>query len=292
MMLLLLFLVAFCSISLVFSFSSTTRLPRRIRTYLEVATDYDKESAPVTAIAPAPDTTAIAIDATPSTSIDSDNRLLVGWNIFMKGMSSGDGFKQSLADAFSGPDLDLDAANKKIDDVVSSNPCVVFSWTMSPFSKKAKKHLADIGVKYTTVELDQPWSEGNPIRSALGRRVGRTSVPAIFIGGKYVGGCEDGPSDECPGIVQLAFQGRLRPMLIEAGALDTDISVDFVPSYARRAIVSEGGVSYKTQSITSEESTKTSVTSPPTTVKSGFEDLSVNNSFDDDCPSDDACELP
>lgn len=56
---------------------------------------------------------------------------------------------------------------------------------------------------------DQPWSDGNPIRSALGRKVGRTSVPAIFVNGVYIGGCEDGPSDEAPGLVPLAFQGTI-----------------------------------------------------------------------------------
>ena len=56
--------------------------------------------------------------------------------------------------------------------------------------------------------VDQPWSDGNPIRSALGRKVGRTSVPAIFIDGVYIGGCEDGPSDAAPGLVPLAFQGK------------------------------------------------------------------------------------
>ena len=55
--------------------------------------------------------------------------------------------------------------------------------------------------------IDQPWSDGNPIRSALGRRVGRTSVPAIFINGVYIGGCDDGPSSEAPGLIPLAFQG-------------------------------------------------------------------------------------
>lgn len=56
---------------------------------------------------------------------------------------------------------------------------------------------------------DQPWSDGNPIRSALGRRIGRTSVPAIFINGVYIGGCDDGPSADAPGLIPLAFQGDL-----------------------------------------------------------------------------------
>ena len=33
-------------------------------------------------------------------------------------------------------------------------------------------------------------------------------MPAIFIGGKYVGGYEDGPSEDAPGLLSLAFTGK------------------------------------------------------------------------------------
>ena len=63
------------------------------------------------------------------------------------------------------------------------------------------------------------WAEGNPLRAELGRMVGRTSVPSVFIGGKYVGGFDGGVSEDQPGILDLAFQGKLRPLLEDAGAL-------------------------------------------------------------------------
>ena len=47
----------------------------------------------------------------------------------------------------------------------------------------------------------------------------QSSVPMVFIGGKYVGGYSDGPTDEAPVLVPLSFDGKLRPMLEEAGAL-------------------------------------------------------------------------
>lgn len=69
-------------------------------------------------------------------------------------------------------------------------------------------------------QLDDPWSEGNPKRAALGRLTGKSSVPSIWIGGNYIGGCDDGPSDDAPGLVPLAFRGTLRERLEAAGAFD------------------------------------------------------------------------
>lgn len=46
---------------------------------------------------------------------------------------------------------------------------------------------------------------------------GRTAVPFIFVDGKYVGGYDGGVSDEAPGIQDLAFKGKLLPMLDAAG---------------------------------------------------------------------------
>ena len=104
--------------------------------------------------------------------------------------------------------------------LASSYPIVMFSWTVSPACKKAKKLLAMSGVEPYVIELDQPWEKGNPIRAVLGRHLGRTSVPMIFIGGQFIGGCDDGPSAQSPGLVPLAFMNRLSPMLEKAGAIE------------------------------------------------------------------------
>ena len=57
------------------------------------------------------------------------------------------------------------------------------------------------------------------MRAELGRKTGRTSVPSIFIGGEYVGGYDAGVGEDSPGIVDLAFQGKLISKLEAAGAL-------------------------------------------------------------------------
>ena len=47
----------------------------------------------------------------------------------------------------------------------------------------------------------------------------QVSVPMVFVGGVYVGGFDGGTNEEdAPGLVALAFQGRLQSMLEAAGA--------------------------------------------------------------------------
>jgi len=53
------------------------------------------------------------------------------------------------------------------------------------------------------------------LRAELGFLVGRTSVPAVWIGGRFVGGCNDG----APGLLPLDRTGELDAMLRSAGAL-------------------------------------------------------------------------
>ena len=85
------------------------------------------------------------------------NGLTAGFKIFRKGITAGDSFKQSVADALAGPELDLKVATDRIDAYIKSAPVVIFSWTVSGFSTKAKKYLDSIGVSYEAVELGAPF---------------------------------------------------------------------------------------------------------------------------------------
>jgi glutaredoxin len=67
----------------------------------------------------------------------------------------------------------------------------MFVWERSP--------SCVIANQVKVVPLDDPWDKGNPVRAEIGKRVGRSSVPMIFIGGKFVGGFDGGVSDEAPG---------------------------------------------------------------------------------------------
>lgn len=75
--------------------------------------------------------------------------------------------------------------------------------------------MDDKKVKCHVVELDEV-SDGKAIRAEMADVIGRTSVPAIWIGGDFIGGCNDGPKG---GIVKLNDNGDLDSMLSAVGAI-------------------------------------------------------------------------
>eukprot|EP00967_Tisochrysis_lutea_P079021 scaffold107934_cov40-Tisochrysis_lutea.AAC.2 len=79
----------------------------------------------------------------------------------------------------------------------------------------AKQLLNERGAKYTVIELNEVQG-GYATRAELAELTGRTSVPAIFVGGQFIGGCNDGGMG---GIVTLDKAGKLDSLLAEAGAL-------------------------------------------------------------------------
>lgn len=54
------------------------------------------------------------------------------------------------------------------------------------------------------------------IRTELAGIIGRTSVPAVFIGGQFVGGANDGGLG---GVLTLHGKGELAPLLMKSGSL-------------------------------------------------------------------------
>lgn len=109
-------------------------------------------------------------------------------------------FKQGVADIVAG-EYDEEGTKQIVERFVSSKPVAMYSFTTCPFCRKAKDYLDEQKIPYTAVELDElPENQGNEIRATLGKLTRRTSVPSIFIGGEYVGGCNDGS----PGLFPLA----------------------------------------------------------------------------------------
>ena len=45
--------------------------------------------------------------------------------------------------------------------------------------------------RYEVIELNEV-SDGYALRAELAEKTGRTSVPALFVGGEFLGGCNDG----------------------------------------------------------------------------------------------------
>jgi len=124
-------------------------------------------------------------------------------------------FKQTVADLVAG-DYDRDAREESIRSFIGESPVVMYSFTTCPFCRKAKDYLEEQSIAYESIELDLlAGNEGNEIRAELGRITRRTSVPSIFIGGEYIGGCNDGP-----GLLPLARENdgeKLNSLLERAG---------------------------------------------------------------------------
>lgn len=115
-------------------------------------------------------------------------------------------FKQAVADLVAG-DYDKEATHTLVQDHISSSKVAMFSFSTCPFCRRAKDYLDEQGIAYTAMELDEV-EEGNAIRATLGTLTRRTSVPAIFVKGEFIGGCNDGP-----GLLTLAENGELEKML-------------------------------------------------------------------------------
>ncbi|CAJ1937678.1 unnamed protein product [Cylindrotheca closterium] len=142
------------------------------------------------------------------------------YGLFQKAQGEGYDFKQATACALAG-DYDQAAVKAKVEELIQSAPCVMFTWESSPSCKKAIEAFDKVGgVNVKIVRMDDPWDEGNPMRAEIGKMVGKSSVPMIFVGGEYVGGYDAGVSDDAPGILDMAFKGTLRPKLEAAGAME------------------------------------------------------------------------
>jgi glutaredoxin 3 len=120
-------------------------------------------------------------------------------------------FKQFVADIVAG-DFDNDHVGAEIDNFIKEHPVAMFSFSTCPFCRRAKDYLEACRIPYQSIELDElQGNRGSEIRAMLGRKTRRTSVPSIFIGGQYIGGCNDGP-----GLLPLAESGELQRLLQDA----------------------------------------------------------------------------
>jgi glutaredoxin 3 len=122
--------------------------------------------------------------------------------------------KKALVKSLAG-DYDAAAVRARMDGLVKDNSVLMLSFATCPFCIKAKQLLNEKGATYKVVELDQD-PDGKAIRAEMGDMLGRTSVPAIWIGGDFVGGCNDGPMG---GLMSLNDGGKLDGMLKGVGAV-------------------------------------------------------------------------
>lgn len=98
----------------------------------------------------------------------------------------------------------MDASNADIESMASKNEVVMFSWIHCPFCVRAKEILKPIAKDMKVYECDE-MSNGEDLRNQIYKTYQHETVPAIFIRGKFVGGCDD--------LQKLKSSGELAKML-------------------------------------------------------------------------------
>eukprot|EP00527_Entomoneis_sp_CCMP2396_P004421 CAMPEP_0198145948 /NCGR_PEP_ID=MMETSP1443-20131203/26379_1 /TAXON_ID=186043 /ORGANISM="Entomoneis sp., Strain CCMP2396" /LENGTH=197 /DNA_ID=CAMNT_0043809723 /DNA_START=45 /DNA_END=638 /DNA_ORIENTATION=+ len=111
---------------------------------------------------------------------------------------------------------DEETIRAQLNAFIGKNPVAMLSFTTCPYCLKAKEILDKAGVEYKVMELDKVPSGGYEFRAELAELTDRTSVPAIWIDGKFVGGYNDGGMG---GIDNLKKSGKLQDLLEELGAV-------------------------------------------------------------------------
>ncbi|XP_059431844.1 glutaredoxin-C9-like [Corylus avellana] len=96
--------------------------------------------------------------------------------------------------------------------LVACNPVVVFSMSGCCMCTVAKRLLFILGVGPVIIELDKH-SAGPDVQAVLQELCsdGQKPVPAVFVGGKFLGGVET--------LVTCHIKGSLVPLLKDAGGL-------------------------------------------------------------------------
>lgn len=99
---------------------------------------------------------------------------------------------------------------ERVTRMVSERPVVIFSKSSCCMCHPVKALLSDFGVNPAIHQLDEI-PRGREIEQALARLGCSPVVPAVFIGGKLVGGTNE--------VMSLHLDRSLVPMLKNAGAL-------------------------------------------------------------------------
>ncbi|CAL1390433.1 unnamed protein product [Linum trigynum] len=96
--------------------------------------------------------------------------------------------------------------------LVGDKAAVIFSRSTCDMCHSIKALISGYGANPTVYELDEMGPEGEAVERALVEQLGcRPTVPAVFIGQRFVGGEKQ--------VMSLQIKNRLAPMLMSAGAI-------------------------------------------------------------------------
>lgn len=112
---------------------------------------------------------------------------------------------------------DKEVIQGKLQALAADHPVAMLTFNECPYCIESRSILNAKQCSFTELNLDTVGRQSYAYRAELYHMTGRTSVPAIWIGGQFVGGCNDGPLGG--GLMNLNASGRLDDLLQQAGAM-------------------------------------------------------------------------
>ncbi|WP_340117631.1 pyridoxal-phosphate dependent enzyme [Pelagibius sp. 7325] len=113
----------------------------------------------------------------------------------------------------------------------AEQPVIMFALEWCEFCWSVRKLFARLGIKYRSIDIDsvplQRDDMGGRVRAALSARTGIRTIPQVFVGGTFVGGCTE--------TFDAYRSGKLQKLLIASGiAFDAEAKLDpygFFPAW-------------------------------------------------------------
>lgn len=96
--------------------------------------------------------------------------------------------------------------DRSVKSIVSAHDVVVFQSNGCPYCSSAISKLTSAGYNPTVIEASPQQ------RSELNAATGSSTVPSVWLKGKYVGGCNDGP-EPWMGIAKILRENRMDEFL-------------------------------------------------------------------------------
>ncbi|KAK3282340.1 hypothetical protein CYMTET_9898 [Cymbomonas tetramitiformis] len=94
----------------------------------------------------------------------------------------------------------------------ATEPIVIFSYAGCPFCRKVEGALAEAKLPFKVIDFDADLDDGQTVHNEIHAKHKQKSVPLVFVKGKFIGGCNDGP-EEWMGTMPLLKSGKLAAML-------------------------------------------------------------------------------
>lgn len=76
-----------------------------------------------------------------------------------------------------------------VNEFINSSKIVIFSKTYCPYCSRVKQLFQSLNTSPKVIELDTR-EDGSAIQGILGKMTGASTVPRVFINGKFIGGCD------------------------------------------------------------------------------------------------------